>query len=109
MENEGEEDEDEQMQKFFALIRNTKDMHDRLRNVPQGSKEKEEEKKVAVWNPMFQPEDFMEHAKSEHLPLPTQAAGPSSSKKEQQRKEEEDDAKEKAEDEGSGLDLKLSL
>ncbi|GLT38553.1 hypothetical protein SLA2020_127950 [Shorea laevis] len=83
-------------------------MHDRLRNLPQGSKEKEEER-VAVWNPMFQPEDFMEHSKSELLPLPTQAAGPSSSKKEQQQKEEEDKTKEKAEDEGSGLDLKLSL
>ncbi|RDX69522.1 hypothetical protein CR513_51353, partial [Mucuna pruriens] len=49
-----EESEEQQMEKFFALIKSTKDVRDRL------SKEKEEEKAKGVWKPTFQPEDFMD-------------------------------------------------
>ncbi|GLT43212.1 hypothetical protein SLA2020_171790 [Shorea laevis] len=100
---EGEEDEEEQMQKFYALIRSTMDMRDRLRNIPDGSKEREEERKAAAWNPTFQPEDFMEDDKSKDpIPTPTQA-GPSSKTEQQQ----EDETKEKGE--SRGIDLNLSL
>jgi len=49
-----EESEEEQMEKFFALIKSSKDARDRL------SKEKEEEKAKGVWKATFEPEDFMD-------------------------------------------------
>ncbi|XP_022742070.1 protein NIM1-INTERACTING 3-like [Durio zibethinus] len=113
MENEKEEEsddeeEEEKVKKFFALIRSTREMRDRLRNVPNGSKEEEEKKKkkqeeksvAAMWNPKFQPEDFMEDSKSKN-PLSVNDAGPSS------KREQEKETKEGGED--SSLDLKLSL
>jgi len=52
---EGEEEsEEEQMEKFFALIKSTKDARLRL------FKEKEEEKAKGVWKPSFEAEDFMD-------------------------------------------------
>ncbi|XP_022640533.1 protein NIM1-INTERACTING 3-like [Vigna radiata var. radiata] len=48
-----EESEEEQMEKFFALIKSTKDALDQL------SKQKEEQKAKNVWKPSFEAEDFM--------------------------------------------------
>ena len=107
--DDNEEEEEEEEEKFFALIRSTREMRDRLRNVPNGSKEEEEKKKqeeksvAAVWNPTFQPEDFMEDSKSKN-PLVVNDAGPSSNREQEQGKETEEGG-----GEDSGLDLKLSL
>ncbi|KAI8028479.1 hypothetical protein LOK49_LG02G02379 [Camellia lanceoleosa] len=50
------------MQKFFALIRSTRDARERV--MSGADKLQEEEKKKGkpadAWNPSFQPEDFME-------------------------------------------------
>ncbi|OMP09419.1 hypothetical protein COLO4_05491 [Corchorus olitorius] len=85
-------------------------MRDRLRNVPNGSEDekKKEEEKKAVWNPTFQPEDFMDqdsNSKSKNI-IPDlkqgavngDIAGTSSNREEEETKKED-----------SGLDLKLSL
>ncbi|CAK7340468.1 unnamed protein product [Dovyalis caffra] len=98
-----EDEEEEKMQKFFALLRSTKEMHDRMRRNPNGIfKEREEIKKVeegnkvsVAWKPSFQPEDFLEYGKDSSL-----VAGPSKSKDEEKKDEGE---------EGTDLDLKLSL
>ncbi|XVF05912.1 hypothetical protein REPUB_Repub06bG0002600 [Reevesia pubescens] len=110
------EEEEEKVEKFFALIRSTREMRDRLRNVPNGSKEEELEKKklqeeksvaAAVWNPTFQPEDFMEEDSKSKInhPLVVNDAGPSS--KREQEQEQEKETNEEGED--TGLDLNLSL
>ncbi|XWS57400.1 hypothetical protein CRYUN_Cryun09bG0170900 [Craigia yunnanensis] len=106
-EEENDDKEEEKVEKFFALIRSTRETRARLRNVPNGSKEeekkKQEEKSIAaVWNPTFQPEDFMEDSKSMN-PLVVKDAGPSLKREQEQEKE----TKEGGED--SSLDLKLSL
>ncbi|GAV73379.1 hypothetical protein CFOL_v3_16865, partial [Cephalotus follicularis] len=82
-----EEEEEEAMEKFFALIRSTREVRERLL---QGSKElkgemnkkvEEEKLQVATWYPSFQPEDFMEDAKLKSSVVESQAAGPSSTSK----------------------------
>lgn len=82
-----EEDEDEKMERFFALIRSTKDIRDRL--LARSSRILEENNRdsgpSSIWNPSIHPPDFME------------IAGPSStskSNKQQHREEEEDDERE---------------
>ncbi|KAF5946867.1 hypothetical protein HYC85_017095 [Camellia sinensis] len=92
-----DEDEEEKMEKFFALIRSTRDVRKRMviTDMEEEKKKKkgEEEKlPVGVWNPSFQPEDFMEGGGGSQASL----AGPS---KRQDETLEED----------KGLDLKLSL
>ncbi|CAL5399272.1 unnamed protein product [Camellia sinensis] len=93
-----DEDEEEKMEKFFALIRSTRDVRKRMviTDIEEEKKKKkkgEEEKlPVGVWNPSFQPEDFMEGGGGSQASL----AGPS---KRQDETLEED----------KGLDLKLSL
>ena len=115
MENEGgEEDEEEKMEKFFALIRSTREVRNRLMRTGANLIEKEEGKKVEkdkallVWNPTFQPEDFIDEEDNDKSkssnPGATTPAGPSN-KKEEKDHEEED--KEGGGDDG--LDLKLSL
>ncbi|KAJ6683172.1 PROTEIN NIM1-INTERACTING 3 [Salix koriyanagi] len=100
-----EDDEEEKMEKFFALLRSTKRMHDQLRrNSNRIFKDKEKIKKVGegrvsvAWNPSFLPEDFLEE---DGRDSPAAAAGGPSKRKEEEKKEEGE--------EGSGLDLKLSL
>ena len=76
-----EENEDEKMERFYALIRSTKGVRDRL------SKEKETNKleqdrlqgNTSVWNPKFQPEDFLDFQDfiSETIHSSTPAAGSS--------------------------------
>ncbi|KAL9392937.1 hypothetical protein Peur_012222 [Populus x canadensis] len=97
-----EEEEEEKMEKFFALLRSTKQMHDQIRrNSNRIFKEREEIRKVGevkvsvAWHPSFLPEDFLEDGKDSQA-----AAGPSKSKEEEKGDEGE---------EGTGLDLKLSL
>ncbi|KAI8023215.1 hypothetical protein LOK49_LG03G03467 [Camellia lanceoleosa] len=93
-----DEDEEEKMEKFFALIRSTRDVRKRMvitdMEEEKKKKKKGEEEKlpVGVWNPSFQPEDFMEGGGGSQASL----AGPS---KRQDETLEED----------KGLDLKLSL
>ncbi|KAJ6995791.1 hypothetical protein NC653_012608 [Populus alba x Populus x berolinensis] len=103
-EEEEEEEEEEKMEKFFALVRSTKQMHDQIRRNSNIRifKEKEEIRKVGeekvstvAWNPSFLPEDFLEDGKDSQA-----AAGPSKRKEEEKKDEGE---------EGTDLDLKLSL
>ncbi|KAK6911686.1 NPR1/NH1-interacting protein [Dillenia turbinata] len=107
---EREENEEERMEKFFALIRSTKEVRDRL--LGEGSELKEKEKKEAaegekqraVWNPTFRPEDFMEN------PPQHQTGGPSKQEEspaDQPGTSKQNEAKE--DDVGKELDLNLSL
>ena len=104
-EDDDEEEEEEKMEKFFALLRSTKQMHDQIRRNSNIRifKEKEEirevgEEKVSTvaWNPSFLPEDFLEDSKDSQA-----AAGPSKRKEEAEKKDDGE--------EGTDLDLKLSL
>ncbi|KAB5527334.1 hypothetical protein DKX38_021181 [Salix brachista] len=107
-------DEEEKIEKFFALINGIREARDRLMNAPDlalklemdtsnGNKRKLEEKKkqFTVWKPSFQREDFMEE--TEILRNPPAAAA-SALVDSPQRKEvtEKDDRRE-------SLDLNLSL
>ncbi|KAJ7977829.1 protein NIM1-INTERACTING 1-like [Quillaja saponaria] len=105
LENEKEEEEEEEtMEEFFALIRSTKQVRDRIRCGSNELKEKEE-KEGGIWKPSFQPEDFMEDDK---LSKSTDQAEPSNRKQKAAVAEKEVD-KEDKEKEGNGLDLNLSL
>lgn len=110
MESE-EESEDDKMEKFFALIRSTREVRELItgslvRPKEEGGKKPKEEKSMVPsgWNPSFQPEDFTVDTRLKTIhrgSLP----GPSK-KREDDNKEEEEKAKEKA---GDGIDLNLSL
>ncbi|KAJ6974112.1 hypothetical protein D5086_023978 [Populus alba] len=101
---EDEDGDEEKMEKFFALLRRNKEMHDRIRRNSNGIfKEREEiklkveqEKVIVNWNPSFQPEDFSEDGKDG-----SQVAGPSDRKHEEKKKDKGE--------EDTELDLKLSL
>lgn len=116
--DDGEEDDEQKMEKFFALIRNIREALDqRVKSngpddVIEGSieinnkrskknKVIEEEKKIKivteVWKPSFEPEDFMEKVAA-GAQLQT-VLGSSQIQKADQEKEED----------GLVLDLKLSL
>lgn len=56
IDKEKQEDEEEKMEKFYALIKRNEDMHCRFKEI-----EKEEKAFTAPWNPTFRPEDFMDH------------------------------------------------
>lgn len=118
-----EENEEEKMEQFFSLIRNTREMRDRLRSssglhVQEENKKMEAEKAVATaaaWNPTFQPEDFMENIndiekyKKSFLhgnDQKQQAAGSSSKGKSDEEAEAEAAGKK---DDKNELDLNLSL
>ncbi|KAF5454217.1 hypothetical protein F2P56_023899 [Juglans regia] len=110
-EEEEEEDEEKKMEKFFALIRSTRDVRDRLRTGVNESKDKEEKRPVekeikttAVWNPKFQPEDFPgEYKPKSSTPGASTPPGPSKREEKEEEEEEEDRGDDK------GLDLNLSL
>ncbi|KAJ9180367.1 hypothetical protein P3X46_008625 [Hevea brasiliensis] len=98
-EQELEEDDEVKMEKFFALIRSSRDL---MRKDPNESKEKEEKKPeaAAAWNPSFQPEDFIQDIFKDSQTDP----GPSKTAEDEQEKQK------KEEEEGdNGLDLDLSL
>lgn len=114
-----QENEEEKVEQFFALIRNTKEMHDLLRNSEglkeEKEKEMEQEKKAAkvsaAWNPTFQPEDFMEGDinninGSKNFLSENQQVGSSSKSQENEEEKEKAEARKEANNE---LDLKLSL
>lgn len=124
IENEKEEDEDDderKMEMFFALIRSTRDVRDRLKGgvgVNESRVEKGEdhdEKKMmmmrvekdqkAIWNPTFRPEDFVQDLDKSQL------AGPSEREREREKEEEEDEHKEEmiTKEDDKGIDLNLSL
>ncbi|KDP23354.1 hypothetical protein JCGZ_23187 [Jatropha curcas] len=95
----GLEDDEEKMEKFFALIRSSKEIADQMRRGSNGSREKEDKKAepaAPAWHPSFQPEDFIKDFKDNK-------AGPSKveeGEKGHQKKEVEEEEK---------LDLNLSL
>ncbi|KAJ6723295.1 PROTEIN NEGATIVE REGULATOR OF RESISTANCE [Salix koriyanagi] len=109
-----EENEEEKIEKFFALINGIREARDRLMSAPDlalklemdtsnGNKRKleEEKKQFTVWKPSFQREDFMEETEMIRNPP---AAAASAMVDSSQRKEvtEKDDRRE-------SLDLNLSL
>ncbi|KAL3538324.1 hypothetical protein ACH5RR_001690 [Cinchona calisaya] len=117
-----EAEEEEKMEKFFALIRSTRDVRERMAmmsNVDRLKLEEEEKKKAndkqaGVWNPTFQPEDFIEDNRQLSISPPQlhpstikiqEAAGPSNSKREDDKTIDQDDKTEGDHD----LDLRLSL
>ncbi|KAF3943463.1 hypothetical protein CMV_029985 [Castanea mollissima] len=114
MEEEGkEENEEEKMEKFFALIRSTREVRDLLMRTGANSTEKEEkkvekDKEVMVWNPMFQPEDFIEEDEDEDNDKPKNIPG-AKSQADPSNKEEKDEEEDKEGRGGDGLDLNLSL
>ena len=110
MDNDGEDEDDEEkcVEKFFALIRSTREVRDRLIGHGDASKEqekkKEKEKEIGAWTPMFQPEDFIDRsqAKAANKDFPGNQAGPSERKEEEKEEIKEGNG-------GSGIDLNLSL
>lgn len=55
-----EENEEQKMEKFFALIKSTKDVRDLL-SKEKIDKKADDEKAKGIWTPMFQPEDFIDY------------------------------------------------
>lgn len=110
-----EENEEEKIERFFALIKGIREARDRLMNVSDPAlkpeidgknkkrKLEEEMKQVTVWKPLFQREDFM--AETEKLKDLIPAAAVSTSLVDSsQRKEAVKNDENKA-----SLDLNLSL
>ncbi|CAJ1870124.1 unnamed protein product [Sphenostylis stenocarpa] len=58
IENE-EENEEQKIEKFFALIKRTKDVRDRLYKNTD-NKKIDGERENSIWNPKFQAEDFID-------------------------------------------------
>lgn len=112
VENDEEETEEEKMEKFFALIKSTRQGRvggvDRWKESEDQVKGNDEKPKIHMeaavgWCPMFQPEDFMIN-KISSIPAPaTQTAGPSTTADDDQNKQEI------VEKENDILNLKLSL
>lgn len=100
-------DDEVNMEKFFDLIRTIQKARDHMmtgsevsKNTAENQKTKkrnllEEERVVAVWNPTFQPEDFIEDAQSVNPPV--NLAQLSQIKEETEKEDKEE------------LDLKLAL
>lgn len=98
-----DEEEEEKMKLFFALIQNTKSIRDRVKSKQSAP---QQDKSKGVWNPKFQPEDFIEDCDKKSNPTPQFAA--SSSTKQRNKQEEEEQGKDKVEG-IEDLDLNLSL
>jgi ABC-type nickel/cobalt efflux system permease component RcnA len=106
--NEDEEDDEQKIEQFFAIIRNIREARERLRNDSDVKKKKqklveEEMKKIQVWKPTFERGDFMEEEADHdhrHHQLKT-IVGSSHHGDEGTKKEDHQDKEE--------LDLKLSL
>lgn len=104
------EDDEQKIEKFFALIKNLREARDRLMinggsNAFNGTDQKRQQTH-AVWKPSFQREDFMEEAAPPLKNPPVTAALVDSSDDQSQRgganyKENENITE--------GLDLRLSL
>lgn len=90
-----EDNEEEKMEKFFALIRSTKEMRDKIKRGSNDQSKEKEGKMSAIWNPSFEPEDFLQDAQG------SEAAGSS--------KKQEDEKKPDDREGGNDIDLNLSL
>ncbi|KAG2697767.1 hypothetical protein I3760_07G120800 [Carya illinoinensis] len=107
-----DEDEEQKIEKFFALIENIREARDRLvlngsNAFISGTEKKKNQiikvkaadhKQVAVWKPSFQREDFMERAPLFNCPPHVTFLGSAQRKEEAQKEITEE-----------GLDLTLSL
>lgn len=110
---EQEDDEEKSVEKFFALIRSTREARDRLlghgdaskqQEKKQGEEEGKEKAMMGTWTPTFRLEDFMGGSQAKGAKdFPGVQAGPS------ERKEEEKEESKEGNGGGSGLDLNLSL
>ncbi|KAG8369042.1 hypothetical protein BUALT_Bualt15G0109200 [Buddleja alternifolia] len=95
-----EENEEEKMEKFFALIKSTREVRQQMvvagqnKEIAAGDKPQS----AAAWNPTFTPEDFMEGPPSP----PTAVAVPGPSTEEEKQESGDKNGEE-------GLDLNLSL
>ncbi|XVE73500.1 hypothetical protein DITRI_Ditri11bG0123000 [Diplodiscus trichospermus] len=112
--DDDEDDEEEKMEKFYALIKSIREARERLiinnstelvnKEYAEQSETKkrklEEEKKVAVWKPSFQREDFMEE--TDKLKKPPASLAGTSQTKERTHNDQKEEVKEE-------LDLTLSL
>ncbi|KAK9265699.1 hypothetical protein L1049_004720 [Liquidambar formosana] len=106
--NVEDEQEEEKIEKFFALIKSFRDARNRRRSELK-ELEEEEKKKIrkldgqrSSWVPSFKWEDFTQDVEFRRLPLIFPTPCNSKKKKDIYNKEEEDE-------DGSGLDLKLAL
>lgn len=124
-----EESEEQKMEKFFALIRSTREVHDHLRGggplfSEESEKSREDRRKAeedrpgpreSAWNPTFQPEDFSldpilykPSATPSAPDVPSSSgrkarAGPSQSKQDDEGKDDDDKEKtEKDDNDGDG-------
>lgn len=57
IENEEENDEEQKIERFFALIKRTKDVRDRFY---KETKQMDGEREKGIWNPKFEVEDFVD-------------------------------------------------
>lgn len=119
--HEDEEDEEEKIEKFFALIKNIQEARDhllmlndsdctRIKNRKKMKKIDQDPPAVSVWVPSFQREDFMgqttdqlHHNNYEQLKNPNLVGLSSESKGESEKLEHSHDIKDCC------IDLKLSL
>ncbi|KAG6480706.1 NRR repressor homolog 1-like [Zingiber officinale] len=96
-----EEDEDSDMEKFYALLENIKAMRDSLRKSNSRSKRMEQKASPPVWKPKFELEDFAEES------------GGGGVGRHRSRREEEEGKEEEEEEAGEqkimSLDLNFSL
>ncbi|KAF8034796.1 hypothetical protein BT93_C0958 [Corymbia citriodora subsp. variegata] len=127
---EEEESEEEKMEKFFALIRSTREARDHLRGIGLSSSEETEKsredrrkaeedhlrQRESGWNPTFRPEDFSQDPvilykpsttipSTPHVPSSSgheAQAGPSESKQEDEGKDGDDYKKKTEKDDGDG-------
>ncbi|GMY17121.1 protein NIM1-INTERACTING 1-like [Fagus crenata] len=113
-EEEDDHDEEQKIEKFFALIKSIREARECLMinglNAENKRKKKnvdEEEKhnNIAVWKPSFQREDFMEEAAAHQFKIPHAVTLVGSS---YQREEGADDDQ-KGNTTKEGIDLRLSL
>ncbi|RWW19602.1 hypothetical protein GW17_00016344 [Ensete ventricosum] len=98
---EGDDDREEGMEKFYALIANIRAIRDSLRRSEHKRMRKEAAK--PVWKPRFEMEDFMREEDEEG------SSNSSSSSAMQQRREKEKSGEVGEEGKSSRLDLCLSL
>ncbi|KAF5462354.1 hypothetical protein F2P56_018371 [Juglans regia] len=123
-----EEDDEQKMEKFYALIKNLCEARESLmmngskalngiagnKMLRKQKKIEEDKKKFAAWKPSFQPEDFMEDQTALHnkvvVVVPPAHVAMSSFVGSAQREELADHQKENTDhEEGLELDLRLSL
>ncbi|CAA3008743.1 NIM1-INTERACTING 1 [Olea europaea subsp. europaea] len=109
---ENRENEEEQMKSFFASIKNIRDIRRSMMSRGDQSNKQDNVKPiedkppapVVAWNPLFQPEDFMDDPPQTPLNFTAQldSGGHSKGKKEEEPKDEDQGG-------DTGLDLNLSL